>query len=60
MCLCATLGIKERFFACGRQEFASHPLGVPLTEFYSSVLAKYFASLFECVNNLPYRKARLI
>ena len=32
MCLSATLGIKERFFGRGRQGFASHPLGVPLTE----------------------------
>jgi len=32
MCLCATLGIKERFFGRGRQGCASHPFGVPLTE----------------------------
>ncbi|OJI04586.1 hypothetical protein AOC28_08565 [Polynucleobacter sp. MWH-Adler-W8] len=32
MCLCATLGIKERFFGSGRQGCASHPFGVPLTE----------------------------
>ncbi|MBU3594091.1 hypothetical protein ICN42_08290 [Polynucleobacter sp. 71A-WALBACH] len=35
MCYYATLGIKERFFGRGRQGFASHPLGVPLTELLS-------------------------
>lgn len=35
MCLCATLGIKERFFGSGRQGYASHPFGVPLTELLS-------------------------
>lgn len=33
MCLSATLGIKEHLFNRGRQGFASHPFGVPLTEF---------------------------
>lgn len=32
MCHYATLGIKERFFGRGHQEYASHPFGVPLTE----------------------------
>ena len=38
MCHYATLGINERFFGRAHQGFASHPFGVPLTEYYSGVI----------------------
>jgi hypothetical protein len=47
MCFSATLGIKERFFACSQQGFASHPFGVPLTE----IDRLYFANLNQL---MPY------